>query len=71
MSKKYLMWNAHQEALLNHAITHSQTANSNLKHCVLSHFNPKVQEAIKKLSEALVLMEDAMKDPYNTRGNPQ
>lgn len=65
------MWNAQQEALLNHAITHSQTAISNLKHCVLSHFDPKVQEAINKLSEALVLMEDAMKDPYNTRGNPQ
>ncbi|AFC58312.1 hypothetical protein EL324_07310 [Vibrio cholerae] len=65
------MWNAHQEALLNHAITHSQTANSYLQHCVLSHFNPKVQEAIKKLSEAFVLMEDAMKDPYNTRGNSQ
>ncbi|WP_285339626.1 hypothetical protein [Vibrio parahaemolyticus] len=68
MSKKYLVWNGEQERLLTQAMASSQNAQQHLQHCVVSHFNVKAQEAIRKLVEAYALMEEVIVDPYNTRG---
>ncbi|MCR9962631.1 hypothetical protein NB573_21505 [Vibrio alginolyticus] len=71
MSKKYLVWNGEQEHLLTQALVSNQTAKQQLQHCVVSHFNVKAQEAIRKLAEANALIEEVIVDPYNTRGEAQ